>query len=120
MQIQVLKSKLHRAQVTAADANYEGSLTIAADLMEQADLLPYERILCGNMTTGARFETYAIPGRPGSGEVVLNGAVARLGQPGDCLTIMSYALVEAADARHWKPRVVVLDKENLMLDRQDP
>ena len=112
MQVHLLKSKIHRAQVTGANVNYEGSLTIPRDLMEKASLLPYERILCGNMANGHRFETYAIPGDPGSQAFVLNGAVAHLGKIGDRLTIMSYAVVDAAEAAAWHPRVVVLGEGN--------
>jgi len=112
MQVHLLKSKIHRARVTGASVDYEGSLTIAADLMKKVGLLPYERILCGNTANGARWETYAIPGTPGSGEIVLNGAVARLGKPGDVLTIMSYGEVDAEQARNWKPRVIVLGSQN--------
>jgi aspartate 1-decarboxylase len=118
MQVHLLKSKLHRAFVTEANLEYEGSLTIAADLMAQVGLLPYERILCGNLANGARFETYAIPGRAGSGDIILNGAVARLGKTGDRLTIMSYAAVDAAKARAWKPRVAVLGPGNRILDQR--
>lgn len=112
MQLQLLKSKLHRAVVTAGSLNYEGSLGIDEDLMDQAGFLPYERILCGNMSNGHRFETYAIPAKRGSGAIILNGAVARLGQAGDLLTIMSYAVIDARKARTWKPKVLVLGKGN--------
>lgn len=112
MQLHLLKSKIHRAQVTGANVNYEGSLTIAADLLEKVGLRPYERILCGNMANGQRFETYAIAGERGSGAIVLNGAVAHLGQTGDRLTIMSYAVVDEAEAEQWHPRVIVLDERN--------
>ncbi len=112
MLIQLLKSKIHRARVTAAHVNYEGSLTIDAELLEQVGLRPYERILCGNLTNGARFETYAIPGPRGGRDIILNGAVAHRGQPGDRLTIMSFALVEEVDARDWQPQVIVLDDAN--------
>lgn len=108
----VLKSKIHRAQVTAGDVNYEGSLGIARDLMDRVGLLPYERILCGNMANGERFETYAIPAKAGSGQIILNGATARLGKPGDRLTIMSFTEVEVAKAKSWKPRVIVLGNKN--------
>ena len=114
MQIHVLKSKIHRARVTAASLEYEGSLTIATDLMEKVGLLPYERVLCSNLANGERFETYVIPGGPGSGDIVLNGATAHLGQVGDRLTIMSYALVDETMARKWAPRVVVLGDKNLV------
>ena len=118
MQVHLLKSKIHRAYVTAANVDYEGSLTIAADLMEKVGLLPYERILCGNMANGARFETYAIPGSPGTGDIIMNGAVARLGKAGDRLTIMSYAVVDAAKAAEWQPRVIVLGAGNTILSER--
>jgi aspartate 1-decarboxylase len=118
MLIQLLKSKIHRARVTAANVNYEGSLTIDEALLERAGLRPYERILCGNMSNGARFETYAIPGPRGRGDIILNGAVARRGQPGDVLTIMSFALVEEVDARDWEPRVIVLDEANRVVSER--
>jgi aspartate 1-decarboxylase len=86
--------------------------------MDQVGLYPYERILCGNMANGERFETYAIPGKRGSGEIVLNGATARLGEPGNRLTIMSYTQVEARLARKWKPRVIVLGKKNQVIIRR--
>ena len=112
MLVHVLKSKIHRARVTAGDVDYEGSLGIARDLMDKVGLLPYERILCGNMANGERFETYAIPAEPGSGQIILNGATARLGKPGDRLTIMSFTEVEAAQAKAWKPQVIVLGEGN--------
>jgi aspartate 1-decarboxylase len=116
MLIHLLKSKLHRANVTGGNVKYEGSLTIARDLMERVGLLPYERILCGNMANGNRFETYVIPGEPGSGDIILNGATAHLGKKGDRLTIMSYAVVDARQAKKWKPRVIVLGRGNTVVD----
>jgi len=118
MQVHVLKSKIHRAQVTAGDVNYEGSLGIARDLMDRVGLLPYERILCGNMANGERFETYAIPAEADSGQIILNGATARLGKPGDRLTIMSFTEVEYAEAKSWKPRVVVLGESNAVISER--
>ena len=112
MQVHLLKSKIHRAQVTASSLDYEGSLTIALDLMERSGLLPYERVLCSNLANGERFETYVIPGRRDSGEIVLNGATAHLGKVGDRLTIMSYTFVEEALAKKWQPRVIVLGPGN--------
>jgi len=112
MKVHLLKSKIHRARVTAADLDYEGSLTIAQDLMAAAGLLPYERILCSNLANGARFETYAIPGPSGAGAIVLNGAAAHCGQPGDRLTIMSFGEADLAQAEGWQPRVIVLDEHN--------
>jgi aspartate 1-decarboxylase len=116
MQIHLLKSKIHRATVTGGDVNYEGSLTIAADLMEKCGLQEYEKILCGNMANGERFETYVIKGRRGAGEIIMNGAVAHLGKKGDLLTIMSFALVEKGGAKKWQPRVIVLGKGNKIVD----
>jgi aspartate 1-decarboxylase len=116
VQLQLLKSKLHRAVVTGGSLNYEGSLGIDENLMDQVGLVPYEKILCGNMANGHRFETYAIPAKRGSGAIILNGAVARLGQAGDLLTIMSYALVDAKKARTWKPKVLVLGKGNKVVN----
>jgi len=115
MQFHLLKSKIHRAQITGANVNYEGSLTIDSDLMERAGLLPYERILCGNMANGNRFETYAIPGQGGSGAIVLNGGVAHLGKPGDRLTIMSFAALDESTAKKWKPKVIVLGEKNAIV-----
>ena len=116
MQFFMLKSKIHRAAVTGGNVKYEGSLTIASDLMDQVGLLPYERILCSNMANGERFETYAIPGPRGSGRIVLNGATARLGKTGDRLTIMSFTNVSPAKAKRWTPRVIVLDKGNRIVN----
>jgi aspartate 1-decarboxylase len=112
MLVYLLKSKIHRARVTGASLDYEGSLTIAEDLMEKAGLLPYERILCSNLANGARFETYVIKGRRGSGVIELNGAAAHRGKIGDRLTIMAFSEVHAARARNWKPKVIVLDGQN--------
>lgn len=108
MRIHLLKSKLHKAEVSGASLNYEGSITIDEDLMDRSGLARYERVLCGNMSNGARFETYVIPGPRGSGAIELNGATARLGQRGDLLTIMAFADVEADQAQDWKPRILLL------------
>ncbi len=115
MQIHLLKSKIHRAQVTNANVEYEGSLTIDLNLMDKAGLQSFERILCSNMANGERFETYAIPGPRGSGAIVLNGAAAHLGKAGDRLTIMSFAAVDAGEAAAWKPRVLVLGEKNAVI-----
>jgi aspartate 1-decarboxylase len=112
MQIHLLKSKIHRATVTGGDVNYEGSLTIAADLMDKVGLQEYERILCGNMANGNRWETYVIKGKRGSGEIIMNGAVAHLGKKGDVLTIMNFGIFTQAEAKKWQPRVIVLGKGN--------
>ena len=112
MQIHLLKSKLHRAQVTAASVDYEGSLTISADLMERVGFVPFARILCSNLANGQRFETYAIAGERGTGAIILNGATAHLGKPGDRLTIMSFTEVDEASSAQWLPRVAVLGEKN--------
>ncbi len=116
MLVHVLKSKIHRATITDANVEYEGSLTIARDLMEKVGLLPYERILCGVLDNGNRFETYAIPGRRGSGEIVLNGGVAHLGKRGHRLTIMSFTEVEQRRAKTWKPKAIVLGSGNKIIN----
>ena len=83
--------------------------------MERTGLLPYERILCSNMANGNRFETYAIPGDPGRGEIILNGATVHLGKTGDLLTIMSFAVLDAREGKKWKPRVIVLGANNAIV-----
>lgn len=118
MQVHLLKSKLHRALVTAASVDYEGSLTIDQDLMDKVGMHPYERILCGNQANGERFETYAIAGPRGSGAIELNGAVAHLGKPGDRLTIMSYTLVDEDRANDWQPRVIILGERNRIVNER--
>ena len=118
MQINVLKSKIHRAQVTDASLEYEGSLTIDSDLMEKVGLVPFERILCSNLANGQRFETYAIPGNRGSGCIELNGATAHLGKPGDRLTIMSFTSLEETLVRKWEPRVIVLGPDNSIINER--
>lgn len=118
MLVHLLKSKIHRATVTAASVDYEGSLTIAEDLMAAAGLHAFERILCSNMANGARWETYVIRGADGSGAIELNGAVAHLGKPGDRVTIMSFTEVEDSKARDWKPRVIVLGDGNQIVNRR--
>jgi len=118
MQFYMLKSKIHRATVTGGHVNYEGSLTIATDLMDKVGLAPFERILCSNTANGNRFETYAIPGKRGSGEIVLNGAAARLGKRGDRLTIMSFTNVSQAKAKRWTPRVIVLSRDNRIVNER--
>jgi len=118
MQVCLLKSKIHRATITDGNIKYEGSLTIASDLMEKCGLIPFERILCSNMANGNRFETYAIPGDPGSGQIVLNGAAAFQGKKGDLLTIMSFAHVDERKGTAWKPRVIVLGKGNRIVNKR--
>ena len=112
MWLNMLKSKIHRAIVTEANLQYMGSITIDEALMEAAHILPNERVQIVNNMNGARLETYTIPGERGSGVVCLNGAAARLVQPGDQVIIMAYAFMEENEARHYKPIVVMIDKNN--------
>jgi len=118
MLINILKSKIHRATVTGASLHYEGSLTIDRDLMDKVGFLPFERVLCSNMANGNRFETYLIPGERGSAAIVLNGATAHLGQPGDLLTIMSFTEVDQPQAVNWEPRVIVLGAGNAIINHR--
>jgi L-aspartate-alpha-decarboxylase len=108
----MMKSKLHRATVTEANLNYVGSITIDEDLMDAADLLENEKVQIVNNNNGARFETYVITGARGSGVICLNGAAARMVQPGDQVIIISYAVMTDEEARSYKPIVTVLDSGN--------
>jgi aspartate 1-decarboxylase len=108
----ILKSKIHRASVTGASVDYEGSLTIASDLAERVGLRAYERILVGNLSNGERFETYVIYGDPGTGVIELNGATAHLGKIGDRLTIMSFAWLDETQAKSHAPAIIVLNEKN--------
>src|SRR2546423_15588465 len=108
----MFKSKIHRATVTQADLHYVGSVTIDADLMEAADLLPGEQVAIVDIDNGARLETYVIEGPRGSGIVGINGAAARLVHPGDLVIIISYATVTDAEARAMHPKVVFVDADN--------
>ncbi len=108
----MFKSKIHRATVTGADLNYMGSITIDRDLLEKADILPYEKVQVVNNNNGARLETYTILGERGSGEICLNGAAARLVQPGDQVIIISYAEYSGEDLQNYEPRVIFVDEKN--------
>jgi len=114
MQRHLMKSKIHRATITSADLNYEGSLTLDEDLMQAADLLRNEEIQVVNVNNGARFTTYVIPGPRGSGVVQLNGAAARLGMAGDLVILISYGVFEDAEAQKHRPHVVFVDNRNRM------
>lgn len=109
---EMAKSKLHRATVTEANLNYEGSITVDSHLMAVADILPGEKVQVVNIANGARFETYAIEGEAGSGIVCVNGAAARLTQPGDLVIIITYCHLEDAVARSHRMKVVLVDGDN--------
>ena len=112
MQVTLLKSKIHRAAVTGASLDYEGSLTVSADLAELVGLLPYEKILVSNLNNGERFETYAIFGEARRGIIELNGATAHLGNIGDRLTIMNFARYAREQAAAHAPRIALLNNKN--------
>jgi aspartate 1-decarboxylase len=111
----MLKSKIHRATVTGADLHYEGSVTIDKDLMEAADIIPYEAVAVWNVTNGSRLETYAIEGERGSGVICLNGAAARLVAPRDLVIIASFVNMKNEEALNYEPKLVFVDDQNRML-----
>src|SRR5512135_2273987 len=115
MQRKMLKSKIHRATLTGADLQYEGSITIDKDLMEAADILPYEAVCIWDVNNGSRFETYAIEGERGSGVVCVNGAAARLVAPHDLVIIASFVSLTDEEARKHEPKLVFVDEKNRML-----
>ncbi|MBQ7479198.1 MAG: aspartate 1-decarboxylase [Selenomonadaceae bacterium] len=112
MMLNLLKGKIHCATVTEANLQYMGSITIDEELMEQAGILPNERVQVVDNNNGARLETYTIPGPRGSGVVCLNGAAARCVQPGDVVIIMAYAFFSEEEARGYQPLVVMVDEKN--------
>jgi aspartate 1-decarboxylase len=112
----MLKSKIHRAVVTDANLHYVGSITIDPDLLAAADILEHEQVAVVDIDNGARFETYAIAGRPGSGDMCLNGAAARLVSPGDRVIVISYADYDRGELEHHEPVVVHVDAANRRID----
>lgn len=121
----MVSGKIHRARVTAADLHYVGSITIDEDLLDAAGIDVYERVQVVDIDNGARLETYTIPGARGSGEVQLNGAAARLVQPGDLVIVMAYQQVTVPVPRDWHPRVVLVDPadnsiSDVVTERGDP
>jgi len=108
----LLKSKIHRATVTAADLEYEGSVTIDADLLEAADIVEYERVEIYDITNGARLATYALRGAAGSGTICINGAAAHLVSPGDLVIVASYAEYADDEAGDHAPRLILVDRDN--------
>jgi aspartate 1-decarboxylase len=113
----MLKSKLHRATVTDADLNYEGSISIDEGLMEAADIISYEQVAIYNVSNGNRFTTYAIKGPRGSGVVCLNGAAARMVSKGDLIIIATYIQLEDGEAKNWSPTCILLDANNRIKSR---
>jgi aspartate 1-decarboxylase len=112
----MMKSKIHRATVTEANLNYEGSLTIPEELMKAADILPYEMVHVYNISNGERFETYALEGGADDGIICLNGAAARKGAPGDLIIITTYATYEASELKRHRPKVLLVDRHNRLKD----
>lgn len=113
----MLHSKIHRATITAADLEYEGSITVPPELLEAADILPHEAVHIWNVTSGTRFETYAIAGLPQSGDICVNGAAAHLVTPGDIIIIACFTFLPEGAARTHVPRVVFVDRHNRMVRR---
>jgi aspartate 1-decarboxylase len=120
MMLTMFKSKIHRATVTQADLNYAGSLTVDPVLLEAAGMLPYEQVHVLNINNGSRFTTYLIEGERGRGTICLNGAAARLGAPGDLIIAITYAQVDAAEAKGFRPTVVLVDGQNRIVDVTRP
>ena len=112
MQIQVLKSKIHRVKVTGADLNYIGSITIDENLLDASNIIEGEKVSIVNINNGERFETYAIKGQRNSGEITLNGPAARKVQKGDIIIIISYATLEFEEAKTFKPWIIFPNEEN--------
>ena len=114
----MLSGKIHTARITRCEVDYEGSLEIDPELLQEAGIYPYEKILVANRNNGSRLETYAIPGKAGSREFCLNGPAAKNGSVGDVVTIMAFSLFENDEAACVTPRVIVLDEENRIVARR--
>jgi aspartate 1-decarboxylase len=114
----MLKSKIHRARVTDANIDYEGSISIDRKLMAEADILPYEQVHVLNINNGARFTTYAIEGAAGSGAICLNGAAARLAVKGDIVIILTYTQVPEEQTKNYRPKIVHVNEKNAILPPQ--
>jgi len=111
----ILRAKIHIATVTESNLTYEGSITVDETILKKAGILPYEQVMISNLNNGERFETYAIPGKRGSGEVCLNGPTARKGVVGDKIIIFCYNYFEESKVRGFKPKIILLDEENRIL-----
>ena len=120
MQLNMFKSKIHRATVTHADLDYEGSVTIDVELLEQASILPYESVHIWNVTRGSRLVTYALEGPRNSGAICVNGAAAHSNRPGDLVILATFAAMAQEEAKSHKPIVVRVDEKNRPLDAQAP
>jgi len=116
MRLNVFKSKIHRATVTHADLEYEGSVTVDSDLLDAAEILPYEAVHIWNVTRGSRLMTYALPGPRGSGAICVNGAAAHLNKPGDMIILATFAEMTREEARRHHPVVVRVDAQNRQTD----
>ncbi|OHW63515.1 aspartate 1-decarboxylase precursor [Andreesenia angusta] len=119
MYLTMFKSKLHRAVVTEANLNYVGSITIDSELLKSANILPGEKVQVVNNNNGERFETYTIEGEPNSGVICVNGAAARLVQPGDKVIIIAYAMMTREEAESFKPSILFLDEKNRIAEIKD-
>jgi aspartate 1-decarboxylase len=115
----MLKSKIHRARVTDANIDYEGSITIDSTLMAKADVLPYEQVHVLNINNGARFTTYAIEGEAGRGDICINGAAARLAVRGDIVIILSYTHVPEGETKDYRPKIVHVNEKNAIVPTLD-
>jgi len=116
MLVKLLKSKLHRGRVTETRLHYPGSIEIDQALMETSGILPYESVLVANLNNGSRLETYAVPAEAGSGKIVVLGAAAQLAEPGDIVIIMAFSFCTPDEAAEHKPRVLVLDEKNNVVE----
>ncbi len=116
MFLEMFRAKIHRATVTDANLHYEGSLTIDEELLNVSGIKPYEKVSVVNINNGARFETYVIKGEKGKGDICLNGAAARLGEPGDKIIIIAYAFIKEEDiTSDYEPTVVLVDENNKII-----
>lgn len=116
MQIEVVKSKIHRVKVTGADLNYIGSITIDKDLLDAANMIEGEKVSIVNINNGERLDTYVIPGERGSGEITLNGPAARRVAPGDIIIIISYGLMDFEEAKSFSPSIIFPNEETNLLN----
>jgi aspartate 1-decarboxylase len=112
----MLKSKIHRATITQADVNYQGSLTLDANLLEASDIVEFEEVHVWNVTRGSRFHTYAMVGKPGSGVVCVNGAAALLVEPGDLIIVATFTMLDGKEIAGFKPTIVFVDADNCVTE----